>query len=133
MTSNTVSILLEIPIALATGGYVTIVYSRYAKFLELRTETLRIIRSIDFMPEDEGLHITNDSEVKNLILISSDLISLGHSKAANIVNEVYSYINEISRHAKASRLDADAFNINYKTWQQMIRTMPPNRFYLWLW
>lgn len=131
--NDTTLLFLSIPIALATSAYVTVVHSRYSKFQELKKEALRVIRSIDFIQEGQTLKIFNNEEVKNLVLVSSDLISLGHLNAAILINEIQSYIHEISIHSQAGRLNADVFNINFSQWQKMVREMSPNKYALWLW
>lgn len=76
-----ISLLLGIPIGLVSGLYTGLIVTRYARFAELRNETLRIIRTIDFMQDGSKVDVSNDQGVPKLVLISSDLIFLGHRMA----------------------------------------------------
>lgn len=135
MSSDTIiSLLLGIPLSIITGLYSGAILSRYVRFSELRNETLRIIRTIDFMQEADGVSISKTDDIAKLILISSDLYFLKHRKAAQTVNAIRSDIDEISRHASIGRLKVGAFEQNYSNWQNMARTLSPNKLVLWsLW
>lgn len=135
MSSDTIiSLLLGIPLSIITGLYSGAILSRYVRFSELRNETLRIIRTIDFMQEADGVSISKTDDIAKLILISSDLYFLKHRKAAQTVNAIRSDIDEISRHASIGRLKVGAFEQNYSNWQYMARTLSPNKLVLWsLW
>lgn len=122
-----IGLLLSLPI----GLYGSVVISRYSRFSELRNEVLRIVRAINFMQEGNKVHITNDQDIAKLPLIVSDLISLKHGEAAEVVLAIRSDIDEISMHAKVGRLDSSAFAQNFSNWQSMARNMPPNKFVLW--
>jgi len=135
MSSDTIiSLLLGIPLSIITGLYSGAILSRYVRFSELRNETLRIIRTIDFMQEADGVSISKTDDIAKLILISSDLYFLKHRKAAQTVNAIRSDIDKISRHASIGRLKVGAFEQNYSNWQNMARTLSPNKLVLWsLW
>jgi len=135
MSSDTIiGLLLGIPLSIITGLYSGAILSRYVRFSELRNEVLRIIRAIDFIQEQHGVSFSKTDDVAKLLLISSDLYFLKHRKAAEIVNAIRSDIDEISMHAGAGRLKVGAFEQNYSNWQNMARTLPPNKLVLWsLW
>ena len=82
------SLLLGIPIGIISGLYTGIIVTRYARFAELRNETLRIIRSIDFVHEAPNILVSNDQDVSKLALIASDLFFLSHRTAGEKVNEL---------------------------------------------
>lgn len=129
-----ISLLLGIPLSIITGLYSGAILSRYVRFAELRNEALRVIRTIDFMQEADGVSILKTDDVAKLILISSDLYFLKHRKAAETVNAIRSDIDEIVMHARIGRLKAGAFEQNYSNWQSRARTLPPNKLVLWsLW
>lgn len=129
-----ISLLLGIPLSIITGLYSGAILSRYVRFADLRNETLRIIRTMDFMQKSEGVFISKTDDVAKLILISSDLYFLKHQTAAAIVNTIRADIDEISMHARVGRLKVEAFEQNYSNWQNMARTLPPNKLVLWsLW
>lgn len=128
MSEDTIiSLLLGVPIAF----YCSAVYGRISHFSEIKREILRIIRSIDFMQEETGVVITNDEDVSKLSLISSELISLSHYKAAEEVSRICSDFYEVSMHARLGRLDTSAFGQSYSNWQSAVRNLPPNRLAFW--
>ena len=132
MTSDSiVSLLLGIPLSIVTGLYSGAILSRYIRCGDLRNETIRIIRTIDFTQETGGVSITKTDDVAKLSLISSDLYFLEHRKAAEIVNAIRSDIDEMSVHAGTGRLKIEAFEKHYLNWQSMARTLPPNKLVLW--
>ena len=135
MSSDTIiSLLIGIPLSIITGLYSGAILSRYVRFSDLRNEALRIIRTIDFMQESGDVSISNTDDVAKLTLISSDLYFLKHRKAAEIVNAIRADVDEISTHASVGRLKVSAFGQNYSNWQNMARTLPPNKLVLWsLW
>lgn len=129
-----ISLVLGVPFSIITGLYSGVILSRYIRFAELRNEVLRIIRTIDFMQEIDRVLISNDHDVSKLALIVSDLIYLKHHKAAEIASAIRTDIDEISIHVRAGRLNVAAFEQNYSNWQNMARSLPPNRLVLWsLW
>lgn len=132
MTSDTIiSLFLGIPLSIITGLYSGAILSRYVRFADLRNEALRIIRAIDFIQETGCLTVSKNEDVAKLTLISSDLYFLKHRKAAEIVNTIRSDINEMSIHAKAGRIGSESFEQSYINWQNMARTLPPNKLALW--
>jgi hypothetical protein len=126
-SESIISLFLGFPLAL----YGSVVFSRFSRFAELRNEVLRIIRTIDFMQEQSGVSITNVQDVPKLTLIASDLLSLKHREAAEVVSAIRSGIDEISMHAKIGRLNVSAFGQSYSNWQSMARELPPNKLALW--
>lgn len=127
-------LLLGIPLSIITGLYSGAILSRYVRFAELRNETLRVIRRIEFIQEANRVFISNSDDIAKLSLIPSDLYFLNHRKAAETVSAIRSDIDEISMHASIGRLKTDAFEQNYSNWQNMARTLPPNKLVLWsLW
>lgn len=128
-----IGLLLGIPLSIITGLYSGVILSRYVRFAELRNEVLRVIRRIDFIQEANGVSISKTDDVAKLILISSDLYFLKHRKAGEIVNTIRSDIDEISMHASIGRLKIGAFEQSYSNWQNMARTLPPNKLVLWSW
>lgn len=133
-TDTVISLLLGIPLSVITGLYSGAILSRYVRFSELRNEVLRIIRTIDFIQEQHGVSISKTDDVAKLILISSDLYFLKHRKAAETVNAIRADIDEISMDASVGRLKVGAFEQSYSNWQNMARTLSPNKLVLWgLW
>lgn len=128
MSSDTIfSLLLGIPIAF----YCSAVYGRISHFSELKREVLRIIRTVDFMQEENGVVITKDEEIPKLTLIVSELLFLKHRKAAEDVSRICSDFHEVSMHARVGRLDVLAFGQSYSNWQSAINNLPPNRIAFW--
>ena len=133
-SDSIISLLLGIPIGILAGLYSGVILSRYTRFVDLRNEALRIIRTIDYMQESDKVKITNDQDVSKLTLIASDLLFLKHRKAGEIVSALRSDIDEMTMHAKVGRLDATAFSQNYVIWQLTANTLPANKLVLWsLW
>jgi len=100
-----ISLFLGIPIGIISGLYTGIIVTRYARFAELRNEALRIIRSIDFMQESSFIQINNDHDVSRLILISSDMVFLRHSKAGELVNQLSKEIQSTNIAARSGQIN----------------------------
>ena len=128
------SLVLGIPIGLVSGLYTGLIVTRYARFAELRNETLRIIRAINFMQGESSLSITSDEDVPKLVLIASDLLFLNHQEAAKQVNEIFQEIASMTYDGRSSRVNSEEYGNRFKAWQQTARELPPNKMVLWaLW
>jgi len=123
-----ISLFLGIPIGIISGLYTGIIVTRYARFAELRNETLRIIRSIDFMQESSSIQISNDHDVSKLILISSDMFFLRHSKAGELVSQLSQQIQSTNIEARSGRINISEYSNRYGSWQASTRNLPPNKF-----
>jgi hypothetical protein len=122
------SLFLGIPLGIISGLYTGIIVTRYARFAELRNETLRIIRSIDFMQESAFIHISNDEELSKFMLISGDMYFLKHSKAAEQVNQLRDDIEASNREARFGRISMSDYSKRYGNWQDIARNLSPNKF-----
>lgn len=128
------SLLLGIPIGLASGLYTGIIVTRYARFAELRNETLRIIRAIDFMSEENSVRITNDEDVPKLLLVSSDLLFLSHKEAGEQVNQLLQEISTTTADARNGKINSIEYVGRHSAWQRVARELPPSKKVLWaLW
>lgn len=123
-----ISLFLGIPIGIISGLYTGIIVTRYARFAELRNEALRIIRSIDFMQESSFIQINNDHDVSRLILISSDMVFLRHSKAGELVNQLSKEIQSTNIAARSGQINIIDYSNYYGDWQTRARNLPPNKF-----
>lgn len=103
MSSESIASLL---LGFVLGLYGGVVIARYSRFAELRNEVLRVIRSIDFIQEQNGVVITNVDDVPKLMLVVSDLLFLKHRKAADVVSAIRSDIDEISIHSKSRKAES---------------------------
>lgn len=129
-----IGLLLSIPLGLVSGLYTGLIVTRYARFAELRGEALRIIRAIDFMQEDSGVHITHHEDVPKLLLVSSDLLFLHHRKAGEFVAQLFQQISSTNYDAQSGKLCAGEYNNRYAAWQEAARALPPNKLVMWaLW
>ena len=128
------SLLLGIPIGIISGLYTGIIVTRYARFAELRNETLRIIRSIDFVHEAPKILVSNDQDVSKLALIASDLFFLSHRTAGEKVNELSKNIPATNYEARSGRISIGEYGDRYSRWQTIARELPPSKRVIWsLW
>lgn len=119
-----ISLLLGVPIGLISGLYTGLIVARYSRFAELRNETLRIIRRIEFMEEGPSVHITNDEELPKLHLIAGDLLFLGHKKAGEYVLELSGEMRKANHAARNGALDYATYSKTYERWQAKARALP---------
>lgn len=125
------SLLLGIPIGLVSGLYTGLIVTRYARFAELRNEALRIIRSIDFMREESRINVTNDNDVPKLLLISSDMLFLGHRRAGEQVMAISAEIANTNHSARAGAINIEKYSELYARWQTVARALPGSKRVLW--
>lgn len=129
-----VSLVLGIPIGLVSGLYTGLFVARYSRFSELRNEVLRAIRSINFIENKQTIDIINDRDVKNLPLIASDLLFLGHRVAGEHVLRLSQDVTTTNYSAKHGRVTIDQYTEKYSNWQNVGRQLPGNKAVLWsLW
>ena len=129
-----VSLLLGIPIGLISGLYTGLIVTRYARFAELRNEVLRIVRTIDFMENGARVDISNDHDVPKLVLISSDLLFLGHRVAGEQVIRLSSDMSTKNYSARHGQINVEEYGKHYASWQKTGRELPGSKRVLWsLW
>lgn len=129
------ALIFSLPIGIAGGLYSSLVVTKYARFSELRSEALRIIRSIGFIGDDDKLEITEPESLKSMALIASDLAGLGHKVACETVLEIYNVILASNSATTAGEMRPTAYMDAYADWQRRTREISPNkRIYLpWGW
>ena len=84
------NIIIGVMTGIISGGYTGLVISKYILFTSLRREALRIIRRIDYI---DGQGYSNYESLPEMVLISSDLLSLNHQKAGDGIMGVFKKIN----------------------------------------
>ena len=126
-----ISLLLSVPIGIISGFYSGLIVTRYARFAELRNETLRIIRGIDFVDEGRQIQISNDGDVSKLVLVASDLFFLNHMKAGEKVGELSKAISNTNYDARAGRVGIEEYSDRYGQWQAAARSLPANKTVVW--
>ncbi|WP_262016464.1 hypothetical protein [Serratia liquefaciens] len=78
--------------SLVTGGYMGLVVSKAVAFSAVKKEVLRIIRGVDYMEE-----YSNTDKVRDLVILASEMLGLGHRKAGDILCKISNDANrEIS-------------------------------------
>ena len=132
MSSENMYILLlsltsSLPIGVIAGLYSGLIITRYSRFTSLRSEAIRIVRSIDYMASNNNLVITRTEELPKLFLIVSDLLSLKHRKAAETLSTLNTAILESNALAERGQITSDEYDQRYLHWQKMIREMSPNK------
>ena len=129
-----ISVLLSIPVGLVSGLYTGLIVTRYARFAELRSEALRVIRSVDFMPDDQGVHLSRHEDVPKLLLISSDLLFLQHKKAGEQMAQLFQQISTTNHETQSGKVSSSEYSAHHDKWQEMARSLPPSKRVLWaLW
>jgi hypothetical protein len=129
------SLLLSLPLGVLSGGYSSLVVTKYARFSELRREALRAIRSIDFIGSGEHVEVSKTERLSDLPLIASDLFALGHRTAGETINSLFDVILGSNLLATAGKISAPEYGKQYLSWQVQARSIGPNRrIYLpWGW
>lgn len=126
-----ISLILGIPVGLVSGLYTGLIVTRYARFAELRNETLRIIRTIDFMQDGPKVDVSNDHDVPKLSLISSDLFFLGHRMAGEQTMKLSSEMSITNYSARAGKIGFKEYAEHYARWQKVALELPGNKRVLW--
>lgn len=126
-----ISLLLGIPIGLVSGLYTGLIVTRYARFAELRNETLRIIRTIDFMQDGSKVDVSNDHDVPKLVLISSDLLFLGHRTAGEQTMKLFTEMSNTNYSARAGKIGVEEYAEHCACWQKIARELPGSKLVLW--
>lgn len=132
MSSENMYILLlsltsSLPIGVIAGLYSGLIITRYSRFTSLRSEAIRIVRTIDHMAGNNNLDLTRTEELPKLFLIVSDLLSLKHRKAAGTLSTLNAAIMESNALAERGQIKSDEYDQRYLHWQKMIREMSPNK------
>ncbi|PNM19800.1 hypothetical protein [Yersinia enterocolitica] len=112
------NIIIGVMTGIISGGYTGLVISKYILFTSLRREALRIIRRIDYI---DGQGYSNYESLPEMVLISSDFLSLNHQKAGDSIMGVFNKINtEISMRPLSTNGDIICEG------QKTIRSLPAN-------
>src|SRR5437867_4016993 len=90
------SFAIQLTIALGTnlvaGLYSGMIVARVMQFRALRSEALRLVRAIDFVPGDPTMDRRTIDAVRRtnvqFTLISSELYSMGYEQAGDAINRV---------------------------------------------
>lgn len=112
------SIFIGILTGIISGAYTGLILSKYVLFTSLRRETLRIVRRINYI---DGEGYSNYESLSELILISSDFLTLKHKRAGEDVMAIFNELNlEVLNSNKKTNGDkiVDA--------QRRLRMMPVN-------
>ncbi|ERJ20918.1 hypothetical protein SSPSH_000265 [Salinisphaera shabanensis E1L3A] len=109
-----------------TGLYSSLIITRFGRFVALRDEALRLVRSAVYIAEESKLNFPQQPEYKRMVLISSDFFALKHSKAANEINDLHGEIYKATLEAQSGQLDFKAYDHAYTEWQRRIRMLRPN-------
>lgn len=136
MTNDSLlSLVLSLPIGIVSGLYSSLIVTKYARFSELRREALRIIRSINYIGDDQHMTVQEPANLSSLAQIASDLYGLGHRSAGDTVNSLYDAILGANRAVMSGAIDPRTYMSQHDDWQRQAREVDPDkRIYLpWGW
>src|SRR5438309_11899601 len=92
------ALLLSIPVGLYLSFYSGLIVARWARFEDLRYELIRLLQSLEWPPGSNIFVLTGNYRAFDIVLISSDLLSLGHADAGNTVMKIANEVaNELGR------------------------------------
>lgn len=74
---------INLLMSIVTGGYMGLVVSKAVAFSAVKKEVLRIIRGVDYVEE-----YRNTDKVRDLFILSSEMLGLGHRKAGDIIFKI---------------------------------------------
>ena len=128
MSKDTIlSLILSLPLGVIGGLYSGLIVARYSRFSELRNEALRIIRTIDYMLEEQKIIVSKINDLPKLAIISSDLLSLQHRRAGNSIIILSTAVSETNYEAERGRIPIDVYEQRYLHWQCMVRKLQPSK------
>ena len=120
-------LFFSIPIGFYLSLYSGLIVARWARFEGLRYELIRILQSLEWPPGSQTFLLTGGHRPYDIVLVSSDLLPLGHSDAGEVVmkigNEVY---KELDR--RRDFLTPEQKEQQFTAWMRAARTMKPNRW-----
>lgn len=112
------NIVIGITTGIISGAYTGLIISKYILFTSLRREALRIIRRIEYV---SGKGYSKTESLPEILLISSDLLSLNHKKAGGITMQVFEEVNKETSSSSANINE----HVLYKS-QEVLRHLPAN-------
>lgn len=122
------SLFISVVTSVISGIYSGLIVARYTRFSDLRSEVLRVIRSINYMDEGNGIvSISGVSDLSKLHLVKSDLFFLKHIDAAHMISTLIDAINKTNIDASAGRLLIHDYEERYQKWQFIARTLSPQK------
>jgi hypothetical protein len=118
-------VLLSIPFAFYLSLYAGLVVARASRFEELRYEFIRILQSLEWPPNCRTFQLTGGHRSYDIVLISSDLIPLGHTTASESVMKIGSEISdELNR--RTNFMTSEQMQARFDHWMAAARTMKPS-------
>ncbi len=128
MSKETIlSLILSLPLGVIGGLYSGLIVARYSRFSELRNEALRIIRTINYMQEEQKIIVSEKNDLPRLTLISSDLLFLQHRRAGNSIVTLSTAVLETNHEAEQGLVSIDDYEQRYLHWQSMVRNLQPSK------
>jgi hypothetical protein len=125
------TIFISIFTGIISGLYTGLIVTRYTRFSDLRNESLRIIRKIDYVEERDVTIVTNDKDIRNLSFIGSELIFLSHKEAGNEILGLHKEISSSIYEARIGMISSKEFNDKCIMWQKAAMKISPNKIVLW--
>lgn len=120
------SLLLSLPIGVLSGLYSSLVVSKIARFSALRSESLRVVRGIQFIGEGNKILILGAENVGQLSLIAGEMRYLGHKHSGDLVSELFSAISGSNFEAEHGRISLDDYSKSFAAWQAKTRGLSPS-------
>ncbi len=128
MSKETIlSLILSLPLGVIGGLYSGLIVARYSRFSELRNEALRIIRTTNYMQEEQKIIVSEKNDLPRLTLISSDLLFLQHRRAGNSIVTLSTAVLETNHEAEQGLVSIDDYEQRYLHWQSMVRNLQPSK------
>src|SRR5437773_7764966 len=107
-------LIISAPVSFYLSLYSGLIVARRARFEELRYELIRILQSLELPPGSQRFQLIGHRPFE-IMLISGDLISLGHSEAAEKVGMVDKEVcDELNR--TRDFLTPDQMEARFKAW-----------------
>jgi len=114
---------LGLALGVISGIYSGLIVTRMARFDALKNELKRLILSIDYREESQGVGFKLRKDLGDFTSISSDFAYLGHSKASAATHKLTS---EILAAIGPNRRTFDEIDKQYLDWQARCRNIKPN-------
>jgi hypothetical protein len=125
-----ITLFASIPIGIISGLYTGIIVSKYARFAELRSEALRVVRGFNYIGDGQRISLLSGSELSDLSLIASELMQLGHKRAGLVVREIENLAASARMSVEASKMQVEDLNISLLAWQRTLRRTGCNKLHL---
>lgn len=115
------------------GYYSGLLMAKLSKFNALKYEAFRVVRSINYIGDDQSTQILRSDKVEDLHLIAAELFSLKHQSAGKQVMAVSNELLNAVASCENVGYSVEKFKAQISDWQGRLRAIKPSRRFFLPW